>query len=233
MSKIKIYADGASIEDIKLMNDNKLVSGFTTNPSLMLAAGVESYYNFASNVSEIIGDKSISFEVLEESPEIIYDQALKISKLSKNVYVKIPIVDSKGNSLLSIIDKTQKANININITAVFTEKQLIEIESIIKNNNNIIISIFAGRIADTGIDPVPTMQKAVKQFKKFNNVEILWASPREVLNYYQAKDVGCHIITMQPDLISKLKLHNKDLNEYSIETSKMFFEDAKKANYKL
>ena len=230
MKKIKIYADGASIEDIKVTNKNELVSGFTTNPSLMLSAGVKSYYDFAKNVSLLIGDKPISFEVLEEDHDKIFEQAQKLYKLSKNVFVKIPIVGSTGLSNISVIKKAIEFGIKINITAVFTLQQLLEIKNNIKFSDEIIISIFAGRIADTGVDPIPIMKEAISLYKDFLNVEILWASPREVLNYYQATEIGCHIITMPADLISKLSLYQKDHLQYSIETSKMFFDDAKKQN---
>jgi transaldolase len=233
MKKIKIFADGASIEDIKVTNKNKLVSGFTTNPSLMLSAGVRSYYDFAKDVSLIIGDKPISFEVLEDNHNKIFEQSQKLYKLSKNVFVKIPIVGSDGSSNIPVIKKALDLGIKINITAVFTIEQLLEIKNNIKITDELIISIFAGRIADTGVDPIPLMKEAISLYKDFLNVEILWASPREVLNYYQASEIGCHIITMPADLISKLSLYQKDHLQYSIETSKMFFDDARKAKYTL
>jgi transaldolase len=230
---IKIFADGADIEEIKKLNSNDIVSGFTTNPSLMKIAGVVDYEKFARDALQIIGGKPISFEIFKDDADGIIKQAKKISEWGENVYVKIPITDTKGNGNYEIIKTLSDQAIKLNITAVFTIKQVMLLEKSLNTNTPSVVSIFAGRIADTGIDPTEIMSESVNILSNNQNAELLWASSREVLNIYQAEQIGCDIITVTNDLISKLDLKHKDLEEYSRETVQMFFDDANKAGYSL
>ncbi len=233
IKKTKVFADGADIETFKSLNNDNMIEGFTTNPTLMKSAGVKDYKKFALDLLEIVKVKEISFEVFADDLYEMEDQAREISSWAKNVAIKIPISNTKGESAYKVVSNLTKDKIKCNVTAVFTKDQWIKIKNNIDIDSNLIISIFAGRIADTGIDPVPIMQEAVKSFNNYKNVEILWASPREVLNYYQAQDIGCHIITMPNNLIQKLKLYNKNLSDYSLETVKMFYNDAVKSGFKI
>ena len=228
---IKLYADLGNLKNINELNKLRLIKGFTTNPTILKKNKIKNYNKFMIDCSRLVYPKPVSFEVVSDQPNKIFKEAIKIGKIRKNIYVKIPIVNSKGKKLYKIINELSKIGINLNITAVMTIKQ---IENIIKNisKSKTIISIFAGRIADTGIDPVKTVQYAIKN-KKNKNTEILWASPREVLNYYQARDIKCDIITMTPDLIEKLKFNKYSLERFSIDTAKMFFNDAKISNLKV
>ncbi len=230
---IKIFADGADIDEIKKLNSNDIVSGFTTNPSLMKIAGVVDYEKFALDALQIIGGKPISFEIFKDDADGIIKQAKKISEWGENVYVKIPITDTKGNGNYEIIKTLSDQAIKLNITAVFTIKQVMLLEKSLNTNTPSVVSIFAGRIADTGIDPTEIMSESVNILSNNQNAELLWASSREVLNIYQAEQIGCDIITVTNDLISKLDLKHKDLEEYSRETVQMFFDDANKAGYSL
>ncbi len=230
---IKIFADGADIDEIKKLNSNDIVSGFTTNPSLMKIAGVVDYEKFARDALQIIGGKPISFEIFKDDADGIIKQAKKISEWGENVYVKIPITDTKGNGNYEIIKTLSDQAIKLNITAVFTIKQVMLLEKSLNTNTPSVVSIFAGRIADTGIDPTEIMSESVNILSNNQNAELLWASSREVLNIYQAEQIGCDIITVTNDLISKLDLKHKDLEEYSRETVQMFFDDANKAGYSL
>ncbi len=229
----KIFADGAEISEIIELNENNVVEGFTTNPSLMRKAGIENYESFSKEVLKIIGKKPISFEVFADDFDEMEIQAKKISEWGENVYVKIPIMNSKGLNSYELIKKLSSKKIKLNITAILTFEQVDAIYKILDKDVANIISIFAGRIADTGIDPISIMQDSVELFRDSKSCEILWASPREVLNYYQAQRIGCQIITVTKDIINKLPLKGKNLNEYSKETVEMFYRDALSAGYKI
>ena len=230
---IKIYCDTANIETIEKCINSYGVDGVTTNPSIMRANGVKNYKSQCMKILKITKKKPLSVEVFADSPNEIYNQAKKIKDWDKNLYVKIPIVNTKGKLLNQVIKKVNSESIKVNITAVFTLNQLIKIKSSINKKVPVIISIFCGRIADNGIDPELIVKKAVKLFKKFKNVKILWASTREVFNYNQAKKCGCHIITMGPGFIKKLKSKKLSLNNFSIETVKQFYNDGKKSKFKI
>jgi transaldolase len=231
--KTKIYADGADIKDILALNKKKIIKGFTTNPSLMKKSGVKDYVTFCQKILKTIKKKPVSFEVFSDAPQEIKNQARIISSWGRNVFVKIPILNTKGKDMTNLIIDLSFEKIKINVTAVFTFKQVKKIIDNINNNSDVIISVFAGRIADTGIDPEVIVARIVKyaQFKK--NIKILWASPREIFNLYQADRCGCHLITLSDELIKKLKFYNKNLESFSRETSLMFFNDASSAGYKL
>ena len=233
IKKIKIYSDGADINSFKNLKDDSLIKGFTTNPTLMSQAGILDYKKFALEVLQIIKNKEISFEVFADDLSEMEDQAREIASWGKNIAIKIPITNTLGRSTNKIIEKLTNDGIKCNITAVFTSYQWKSLKEHIALDSNLIISIFAGRIADTGLDPVPIMKSAVETFKDYRNVEILWASPREVLNLIQAEEAGCHIITMPENLINKIKLFEKNLEEYSLETVKMFYDDALKSGFKI
>ena len=229
----KIFADGADLNSIKDLNDNPIVKGFTTNPSLMKKAGVENYETFAKEVLEIIGNKPISIEVFSDDLDEMYDQALKIASWGKNIYVKIPITNTKNDSVFEITEKLSKEDVKLNITALMTYDQVSNIFPALSDSPGAYISVFAGRIADTGVDPLPVMKKVLKLISSNKNVELIWASPREVFNIIQASDIFCQIITVTPDIINKLSIIEKDLNEYSLQTVKAFYKDALSAGYKI
>ncbi len=231
MNNIKLYLDTADIKTILKLSKNSDIKGITTNPSLMKKNNIKSYKNFIELLCKKIS-KPISFEIFADNDKEIYNQALKISKFSKNIYVKIPIVNSKGKSLNKVIKKISNEKIKVNITAVFTYEQFKQAHSAINSSTKSIISIFAGRIADTGREPIKLIKKCAR-YKKKKNIEILWASTREYLNIFQAKNSNCEIITVTPDIYLKKKLRNYNLKKYSIDTSKMFFDDAKKLNLKI
>ena len=228
--KTKIFLDSAKIDEIKKFNKISYIKGFTTNPSLLKKSKVITYKDFAKNILKFVKYKPVSLEVLSDDTNNIYKQSKEISSWGKNVFVKIPIVNSKGISNINIIKKLSDENIKINITAVFTKKQVDQILDK-KLKNKIIISIFCGRIADTGRDPKLVTNYALKKSKTKKNIELLWASAREVFNFYEAKKINCNIITLTPDLIKKISLFNKSLDEYSVETSKQFFKDSKSINF--
>ena len=231
--QIKIFADGANIEGIKRANNNPLIKGFTTNPTLMRASEVKDYEEFAHEVIQIIDNKPISFEVFSDDIDEMYIQAKKIASWGGNISVKIPITNTKGHTTSDLVKSLNKENIVCNVTAMFTIQHVEEITKNCNQETEIILSIFAGRIADTGIDPIPIMKKAVDITKNSNNIKILWASPREVLNIVQANDIGCSIITVTEDLINKIPNFNKDLDVFSLETVNMFYEDALKSGYNI
>lgn len=224
--RVKIFADGANLQEISTMLTNPKISGFTTNPTLMRKAGIENYRLFGRQVIRIIGDKCVSFEVTSEMSDEILRQAEEISSWSPNTYVKVPIVNSNGEYLIPVIEKLTSLGIKINVTAIMSEKQIDLALLALSKSPGCFISIFAGRIADTGRDPIPYLEYAINGAKSNENCEVIWASPREVLNIYQAEGIGCHIITVTSDLIGKIPLFGKDLDEYSRETSKMFLSDA-------
>ncbi len=230
---IKIYCDTAEIKVIKKCIDKFKVDGVTTNPSIMRANGVKNYKSQCLKILNICKKKPLSVEVFADKPKEIYKQVKKIHSWNKSLFVKIPIVNTKGVILNDIIKKANNERISINITAVFTSQQLNKIKLSINKSTPVIISIFCGRIADNGSDPEIIVKKAIKIFKNYKNVKILWASTREVYNFFQANKIGCHIITMGPKFIEKLKSKKLSLREYSIQTVKQFYSDGKKSRFKI
>ena len=231
--RIAVYADGAKLTDMLAAHREGVVKGFTTNPTLMASAGVTDYGAFAREVLDVITELPISFEVFADDFAEMGSQARKIATWGRNVYVKIPVTDTKGRSAIPLIRELSGEGLKLNVTAIMTLEQTREVADAIADGTPAIISIFAGRIADTGRDPIPLMREAVEMCADRPHLQILWASPREVLNVYQADACGCHIITCTPDLIKKLRLRGKDLNEYSRETVQMFFDDGRRAKLSL
>ena len=230
---VKIFCDIADIKTIKEYSKKKIVKGFTTNPSLMRKAGAKNYKNYSKQILKVCRKKPISFEVFGDDHDSMINQALKINSLGKNIYVKIPIINSKGKFTGKIIKKLNNKNIKLNITAVYNFNQVKKILKVINNKSKVIISIFAGRAADTGKDPVPVFKKSTLLVKKYKNVEILWASVREPYNYLQAKQLGCHIITIPPSIIEKIEHFGKSYNQLTKETVKNFLNDSIKSNFKI
>ena len=231
--KTEFYLDGADISDLRKFKNNNLIKGFTTNPSLMRKAGVKNYEIFCKNSLKKIKKKPISFEVFSDNLNEMYIQAKTISSWGSNVYVKIPITNTKNKSCNSIIKKLSDENIKLNITALFTLNQIKSLKKVLNPKSDNIISIFAGRIADTGRNPSSIIKKSIKLFSKFKKTEILWASTREFFNIIEADNLGCHIITVPPDILKKTKLIDYNLDKYSLETIKDFYNDAQKAGYKI
>ena len=229
----KIFCDIADLNLIKKFNEKKIVKGFTTNPSLMRKAGAKDYEKYSKKILKICCKKPISFEVFGDEYKSMMDQALKISTWGKNVYVKIPVVNSKGFFTGKIIKELNNKNIKLNITAVYTAKQTKKILKLINKKTKVIISIFAGRAADTGKNPIPEFKKSILLAKKFKNVEILWASVREPYNYLQSKKLGCQIITIPPSIIEKIEKFGKTFDQLTKETVKAFLADSKKSRFKL
>jgi transaldolase len=231
--KTKIYCDIADYEIIKRFNRKKIVKGFTTNPSLMRKAGAKNYEKYSKEILKICKKKPISFEVFGDNYKSMMDQALKINKWGKNVYVKIPVVNSKGFFTGKIIKELNKNKVKLNITAVYTANQTKRILKSVNKKTKLIISIFAGRAADTGKDPIPEFKKSIMLSKKFRNVEILWASVREPYNYLQSKQLGCHIITVPPSIIEKIEKFGKSFDKLTKETVNAFLIDSKKSKFKI
>tara|TARA_E500000178_G_C16740659_1_gene625778 strand:- start:33 stop:731 length:699 start_codon:yes stop_codon:yes gene_type:complete len=231
--KTKIFCDIAEIKVIKSFYKKKLVKGFTTNPSLMRKAGAKNYKLYSKKILKICKNKPVSLEVFGDEYGEMKNQALEINKWGKNVYVKVPICNSKGNFMGRIIKDLNNQNIKLNITAVYTAKQTEKIVKIINRNSKVIISIFAGRTADAGKDPIPELKKSIALARKFKNVEILWASVREPYNFMQAQQLGCHIITIPPSIITKIENFGKSFSELTRETVKTFLEDSKKSKFKI
>ncbi len=229
----KIFCDIADLNLIKKFNNKKIVRGFTTNPSLMRKAGAKNYEKYSKQILKVCNKKPISFEVFGDEYKTMLDQALKIRTWGKNVYVKIPVVNSRGFFMGKIIKELNRRNIKLNITAVYTAKQTKKILRLINNKTKVIISIFAGRAADTGKDPIPEFKKSILLAKKFRNVEILWASVREPYNFLQSKQLGCHIITIPPLIIEKIEKFGKTFDQLSIETVNAFLSDSKKSKFEL
>ncbi|MBL8030570.1 MAG: transaldolase [Candidatus Doudnabacteria bacterium] len=227
---MKIYLDSANLEALKTY---PVIEGVTTNPSIMVKAGIKDYSAFAKNILSVIGNMPISFEVFADEFAEMEKQAMVIKSWGGNAYVKIPIVNTKGESSLHLIRRLLDQGLKINITALLTEEHINKLCEILKPEDVVIVSIFAGRIADTGVDPVPTMKRAVEKYKNLLKAEILWASCREVLNVTQAREAGCHIITAPEDIIKKLSMSGKDLNEITLDTVKTFYKDATTAGFKL
>lgn len=229
--KTKIFADGAELAGMLEMLANPLIAGFTTNPTLMRKAGIADYEKFARQVLEHITDRPISFEVFSDDFAEMERQALKIATWGDNVFVKIPITNTKAESAVPLIGRLAAAGVKTNITAMMTLQQVDETLPALANGPAANVSIFAGRIADAGIDPMPIMTATMERLKSHPQVELIWASPREVFNLVQADSIGCHIITMTNDLIKKIPLIGKDLAEYSLDTVKMFYRDAEAAGF--
>lgn len=225
--KVKIYADGADINGMLEEYNKGVVSGFTTNPSLMKKAGVKDYKIFAKEVTSKIKDLSVSFEVFGDDFETMKKEALILKEYGKNVFVKIPIQNTKGESSIPLIKELSSLGVNVNVTAIFTIQQVKDVVCAVSENANTIVSIFAGRIADLGVNPIPIMEEAVKLVKTKKNIELLWASTREVYNIVQADELGVDIITVQNDLLKKIADFGKDLNQRSLETVIDFNKDVK------
>lgn len=223
---IKVFSDGAVLETMLHDLNSGLVTGFTTNPSLMKKAGITSYIGFAKDVLKEITDYPVSFEVFADDLEGMEQEARRIAALGDNVYVKIPVTNSKGETTAPLIDRLTAEGIKVNVTAIFTVEQVREVVDALKSGTPAVVSVFAGRIADTGVDPMPIMQEALAICRQKEGVELLWASPRETFNIYQADSLGVDIITCTSDLIKKLELKDKDLTEYSLETVQMFLRDS-------
>jgi transaldolase len=231
--KTKIYCDIAELAQIKKFNKKKIVKGFTTNPSLMRKAGAKDYKSYSKKILKICKNKPVSLEVFADEYVEMKKQAVKINTWAKNVYVKIPVTNSKGKFMGRIIKELNSENIKINITAVYSSEHTKKILKLINKKTKVIISIFAGRAGDTGKDPIPEFKKSISLAKKFKNVEILWASVREPYNYLQAKQLGCHIITVPPTTIEKIENFGKTFNQLTLETVKGFLVDSKKSNFKI
>ena len=230
---IKIFCDIADFSLIKKFNQKKIVKGFTTNPSLMRKAGAKDYQSYSKKILKVCKNKPISFEVFADDSKSMIEQGIKINNWGKNVYVKVPVVNSKNQFTGKVIEKLNSQNVKLNITAVYTAKQTEKILKKINKKTKVIISIFAGRAGDTGKDPVPEFIKSIKIAKKFKNVEILWASVREPYNYIQAKQLGCHIITIPPPIIDKIQNFGKSFSQLTTETVKAFLVDSRKSKFKL
>jgi transaldolase len=229
--KVKIFADGASLDEMCTLYANPLISGFTTNPTLMRKAGITEYERFAKGVLTAIPDRPISFEVFSDDFELMERQALKIASWGNNVFVKIPVTNTYGDSATAVICRLSQKGVQLNVTAVMTLEQVSEVSRAMQACPAGYVSVFAGRIADTGRDPVPMMRDAVKELAHYEQLQLIWASPREVLNVFQADTVGCHVITATSDILNKLSIVGKNLDEYSLETVKMFHDDAAKAGF--
>ena len=230
---IAVYADGAVAADMIRQYRSGVPRGFTTNPTLMAKAGITDYAVFAKTILAEITDLPISFEVFADDFSEMERQAQAIGAWGDNVYVKIPITNTKGESALPLVRRLLDKGLKLNVTAILTDAQIDGLCEIMKPADDVIVSIFAGRIADTGVDPVPIMRRAVGRYRALPLAKILWASPREVLNIYQAAECGCHVITVTDELLRKLTLRDKSLEEYSLETVKMFYNDATKAGFRL
>ena len=215
------------------MNKNSLISGFTTNPTLMKVAGIKDYRAFALDILSHIKDKPISFEVFSDDFNEMEKQALEIASWANNVYVKIPITNTKSESSKNLIERLSNAGVKVNVTAMMSVSQVKNILPALSNSPSSYVSVFAGRVADTGRDPLNVMVGVLELLKKYPKIELIWASPRELYNVVQANDIGCHIITATNDILKKLPILGKDLDDYSLETVKMFYDDAKEAGYSI
>jgi transaldolase len=230
---VKLFADGANIDDMLSLYKKPFIKGFTTNPTLMRKAGISDYQTFALDILEYIKDYPISFEVFSDDLIEMKRQAKLIASWGDNVYVKIPITNTKKESTASLVKELAQEGIKINVTALMTREQVKDVVNAIQDKVPAYISVFAGRIADTGVDPMPIMKDALALMAPYKNLELIWASPRELLNIFQADALGCHVITATSDILNKLALVGKDLTEYSLDTVKMFYNDAQSAGYKL
>ena len=231
--KTKIFCDIAELKQIRKFDKKKIVKGFTTNPSLMKSAGAKDYKKYSKEILKICPNKPVSLEVFADDYTNMKNQALKINNWGKNVYVKIPVSNSKGVFMGKLIKELNNLNIKLNITAVYSSAQTKKILKLLNKKSKVIISIFAGRAGDTGKDPIPEFKKSISLEKKFKNVEILWASVREPYNFIQAKQLGCHIITVPPATIEKIENFGKSFDKLTKETVKAFYSDAKSAGFKI
>jgi transaldolase len=229
----KIFCDIADLSSIAKFNKKSIVKGFTTNPSLMRKAGAKDYKSYSKRILKACPKKPISFEVFADDQKSMIDQGKKINSWGKNVYVKVPVVNSKNKFMGGVIKELNNQNIKLNITAVYSTRQTERILKVINKKTKVIISIFAGRAGDSGKDPVPEFIKSIKLAKKFKNVEILWASVREPYNYLQAKQLGCHIITIPPSIIEKIEKFGKSFDQLTIETVRAFLVDSRKSNFRI
>ncbi|MCL4530648.1 MAG: transaldolase [Chloroflexi bacterium] len=231
--KVKIFADGADLKDMLELYAYPYIKGFTTNPTLMRKSGITDYESFAQQVLKRITDRPISFEVFSDEFVEMERQARKISSWGKNVYVKIPVTNTRRESTVELIHQLASEEIQLNVTALMTPKQVEAVSCALSDHAPAYVSVFAGRIADTGREPAPLMKEALEIMSKYPNQELIWASPRELLNIFQADEIGCHVITVTRDILKKLALVDKDLDEYSLDTVKMFHSDAQTAGYEL
>jgi len=230
---VQIFADGADKSGMLEMYNKPFIKGLTTNPTLMKRAGIKEYETFAKDILTTVNDKPISFEVFSDELDEMERQALKIATWGENVYVKIPVTNTKGTPTYSLVKRLSDQGVKVNVTAIMT---LTQVRDVVLNLNNDVasyVSVFAGRIADTGVDPVPLMSAAVQITSMNTKAEVIWASPRELLNVFQANEIGCQVITVTNDILKKLELVGYDLNEYSLDTVKMFYNDALSAGFSL
>jgi transaldolase len=231
--RIKIFADGADRESIARLYANPVIRGFTTNPTLMRKAGVKDYETFARDILELVPDRPISFEVFSDDFEEMEQQALQISSWGENVYVKVPVTNTVGEPSAAVVRRLAERGVKVNVTALMTPSQVAEVAEWLAGGPSGYVSVFAGRIADSGRDPVPLMVESLELIRRHPNLELIWASPRELLNLVQADAIGCHIITVTHDLLEKLPTLGKDLNEFSLDTVRMFHRDGQAAGYTL
>lgn len=231
--KVKIFADGADQPGMLEMYRNPLIRGFTTNPTLMRKAGVADYEAFARDVLAVIPDRPISFEVFADDESEMERQARKIASWGENVYVKIPVTNTRGIPTNALVNRLSRSGIKVNVTALMTIRQVRSVVEALEGGAPAYVSVFAGRVADTGRDPLPIMAEAVRVLQGAPNAELIWASPRELLNVFQAASIGCQIITATNDILKKLSLVDKNLDEYSLETVRMFYDDAERAGFRL
>ena len=231
--KIKLFADGAEKKSMLELYADPSIRGFTTNPTLMHKAGITDYQAFARDILSVITDRPISFEVFADEFDEMERQARIIATWGSNVYVKIPVTNTRRESACPPIKRLSHAGIKVNVTAILTLDQVSQVVEALAGGAPSNVSVFAGRIADTGVDPVPIMQEAVRMLRPHPQIELIWASPRELLNVFQADAIGCHIITATPDVLKKLSLVGKDLAQYSLDTVKMFADDAAKSGFTL
>ena len=230
---VKLFADGADKADMLALYADSRVKGFTTNPTLMRKSGITDYCAFAEEILQLIPDRPISFEVFADELAEMEQQALEIASWGENVYVKIPVTNTKGQPCDALVQRLAKAGVKLNVTALMTLDQVRRVSECLARGPSCYVSVFAGRVADTGRDPMPLMAAAVELLRPYPNIELIWASPRELLNVFQASAIGCHIITATADVLKKLSLVGKDLHQYSLETVRMFYDDAQRAGYRL
>jgi transaldolase len=231
--KVKIFADGADKAQILKSQNDPVIRGYTTNPTLMRSAGVKDYEAFAREILEVIKDRPISFEIFADEFDEMERQAHKIAAWADNVYVKIPVTNTRRQPAMELVRKLARSGVRVNVTAVLTLDQVRSSADALAGGAPSVISVFAGRIADTGVDPMPVMRRAAEIVSGHPSIELLWASPRELLNIFQAYEVGCHIVTVPPGILSKLQVIGKDLGDYSLETVQMFYNDAVQSGYTL
>jgi len=228
---VKLFADGADLQAIAELAADPNIKGFTTNPTLMRQAGVEDYTTFAHEMLDIVPDRPVSFEVFSDEFDEMERQAREIASWGRNVFVKIPVTNSRGESSAPLIQRLSRSCVQLNVTAILAPSQIPEVISSLTPGVPSFVSVFAGRIADTGRDPLPLMRDTVSRLEDLRGSELIWASPRELLNVFQADDIGCHVITATPGILKKLSLVGKDLSGYSLETVQMFYRDASQAGY--